>query len=67
MIRFGPTASRRLLMNLCVRRVVAAVRVGVWELILYLLPRVFGLVVKVHVDCVDVTSCVDNAFVGVYL
>ena len=41
------------------------VRVAVWELIFYILPRMFGLFVKGDVDWVDVTTCVDNAIVGV--
>ena len=41
------------------------VRADVWELIFYLLPRVFGLFVKGDVDVVDATSCVESAVVGV--
>ena len=45
--------------------VVDDVRVGVWELIFYLLPRMFGLLVKNDVDWVNVTSSVESAVVGV--
>ena len=61
-IGVGPSSSSRLLRNLCV---VDDVRVCVWELILYLFPRMFGLFVKGDVDRFDVTSCVENMFVGV--
>ena len=49
----GPSACRRLLRNLYLRRVV----VGVWELIyyFYLLPRKIGLFVKGDVDGVNAT------------
>ena len=41
--------------------VVDDVRVGVWEVIFYLLSRVFSLFLKSDGDWVDVTSCVESA------
>ena len=47
------------------RCVVDDVLVGLWELLFYLLPRVFGMFVKGDVDWVDVTSCVESLAVCV--
>ena len=44
---------------------VSHTRVGVWELIFYLLPRMSGLLVKGNVDWIDVTICVESIVVGV--
>ena len=41
------------------------VRVAVWELIFYILPRMFGLFLNGDVDWVDVSSCVESMVVGV--
>ena len=45
--------------------VVDDVRVGVWELIFHLLPRVFGVFVKGDVDWVNVAGCVESLVTSV--
>ena len=45
--------------------IVDDVGVGVWELIFYLLPRVFGMFVKRDVNWIDVTNCVKSTVVRV--
>ena len=45
--------------------VIDDVRIGVWELIFYLLSRVFSLLVEGDVDWVDVKCSVESAFHGV--